>query len=178
MHYKESLSLITRYGFIIIVGIANLMLAEKGLLYLIFTPLTVYPSYLALNALYGAKLILPNVIFFKGYYATIIPACVAGSAYYLLLILNLTTPMNVKQRMQSLIFIFILFLFLNISRIVLFGSLLFKGYHYFDLAHRAVWYFGSTLLVVLIWFSAVLSFRIEAIPVYTDLRKIMRYIFS
>ena len=169
MNSSEASSLVTRYVIVLIVGILNLLLGTYGIFYIIFTPLTVYPSYWVFKILYGATLISQNVIFFKGYYATIIPACVAGSAYYLLLILNLTTPMNLGKRVLNLLYLFITFLVLNTVRIVIFGTLLFKGYQYFDITHITVWYFGSTLLVVLIWFSSVWIFKIKKIPIYTDL---------
>ena len=170
MEKREVISLVIRYGILLLIGLANLFLADKGLFYTIFTPLTVYPSYYVFNYLYDAILISSNVIFFKGYYAQIIPACIAGSAYYLLLILNMTTPMKIGKRFASIIFLMITFLVLNVLRIVFFGTLLFKGYQYFDIAHVYTWYFGSTLLVVLIWFVNVFAFKIRAIPLYGDIK--------
>lgn len=168
MDRKNVPSLFLRYLILVLVGFPNLFL-----FYFIFTPLTVYPAFVFLQALYDAVLFPGNVIFFRGYYASIIPACVAGAAYYLLLILNLTTPMNVKKRILSLAFLFISFLFLNIIRILIFASLLFKGYEYFDLAHTATWYFGSTAMVILIWFANILLFKIREVPIYSDLKAIM-----
>lgn len=168
MEKKGAFFLLLRYFILIILGVPNLYL-----FYLIFTPATVHPVFWILNYLYDAVLYPGNVIFFKGYFASIIPACVAGAAYYLLLILNLTTPMSIKKRIGSIIFLFAAFLFLNLLRIVIFASLLFKGYQYFDLTHAATWYFGSTILVILIWFSNVLIFRIKEIPIYTDLKNII-----
>src|SRR3989344_7699659 len=98
--------LVARYIVLLFIGITNLLLGAYGLFYLVFSPLTVYPSYWIFNVLYDARLISSTVIFFKGYYATIIPACVAGSAYFLLLILNLTTPMGLKKRIYNLIYLF------------------------------------------------------------------------
>ncbi|MCH7568207.1 MAG: pacearchaeosortase [Nanoarchaeota archaeon] len=169
MNKKGVFFLSLRYLILIILGVPNLYI-----FYLIFTPLTTYPVFWILNFLYDAVLFPGNVIFFKGYYASIIPACVAGAAYYLLLILNLTTPMKIKIRVKSLVFLFVTFLLLNILRIIIFALLLFKGYQYFDLTHAATWYFGSTILVILIWFSNVLIFRIKTIPIYTDIRNIMK----
>ena len=61
------------------------------------------------------------------------------------------------------------FLIVNIGRIVLFSELAVRGFQYFDLAHSASWYVGSTLLVVIIWFVNVKLFNIKKIPVYTDI---------
>jgi len=117
------------------------------------------------------------VIFIKGFYATIIPACVAGAAYYFLLILNLTTPMGLKKRIGSILFLFSTFLFLNILRIIIFAAIISEDFQYFNQAHTFTWYFGSTLLVILIWFTNVKIFKIKDIPVYTDIKSIWKDVF-
>jgi len=162
--------ILLRYLILIILGIPNLYL-----FYLVFTPLTVKPTFFLLSMIDPSSYIVEgttNVIFFKGYFASIIPACVAGAAYYLLLILNLTTPMSVKKRIGSIMFLLTSFLVLNLVRIFIFAMLLTKGYQYFDFTHNVTWYFGSTVLVILIWFSNVLIFRIRDIPIYSDLKQI------
>lgn len=174
MNRHDVISLCVRYAIVAVVGVSNLLWAEHNLFYTIFTPLTFYPVYEVLQRLYEATLFPPHTIFFKGFYATIIPACVAGSAYYLLFILAMTTPMAFKKRLFVIGYVFLLFLFLNIVRIVLFSHLLFKGYQYFDVAHLATWYGGSTLLVMLIWISALFAFRIREAPVFSDLKSIMK----
>ncbi len=167
MNKKEVTALLFRYLILLIIAIPNLYIFYK-----IFTPLTVYPVYFILNSLYNAILLEGNTIFFKGYYAAIVPACIAGAAYYLLLILNLTTPMKLKKRIKSLIFIITIFLILNIIRIIVFASLFSIGYKYFDLTHKLTWYIGSTILVVFIWFSNVWLFKIKEIPIYTEFKSI------
>jgi exosortase/archaeosortase family protein len=176
MNKREVFFLLLRYIILVIIAIPNLYL-----FYLVFTPLTVYPTFFLFSIIDSASYIVSgttNVIFFKGYFANIIPACVAGAAYFLLLILNLTTPMSVKKRIWSIIFLLGAFLILNLLRIFVFALLLSKGYQYFDLAHTATWYFGSTALVVLIWFSNIFIFRIKSIPIYTDLMHIYKSIRS
>lgn len=176
MNSYELRSILSRYGLLLAIGLLNLLLGEHGLFYTIFTPLTIKPVYWFFHTLYDARFFEPNTIFFKGYYATIIPACVAGSAYYLLLIFNLTTPMNIRKRCITLVTLLFSFLIVNIARIALFGMLLFKGYHYFDLAHQAVWYFGSTVLVVILWFTTVYLFGIKEAPVLSDVRRLRQAI--
>src|SRR3989344_7597476 len=80
--------LILRY--IILLG-----LSFPGLIlfYKIFTPLTVYPVYFILSLFYDAVLLTKTTILIEGLVPIeIIGACIAGSAYSLLLILNLSTP--------------------------------------------------------------------------------------
>lgn len=192
---KSFFSMTLRYFLLLILGLGNLFI-----FYLIFTPLTVYPVFWLIGLSNEATLLqgtytnvcelsggtfleglacMNTTIFFKDYFASIIPACIAGSAYYLLLILNLSTPMSLKKRIKSLSFILVLFLILNVLRIFTF-ALIFASKHYeiFNIAHTASWYFGSTILVLLIWFSNVLIFKIREIPIYTDIKSILNQIKS
>jgi len=160
------LYLVLRYGVLVLLGLFNLRL-----FYLIFTPLTVFPVYRVLSLIDpSSRLLGSNLIFFSGFYAEIIPACVAGAAYYLLFIFNLTTPMQWSQRWKSLLFLVFSFLFLNILRILVFAGLLSSGFQYFDVAHKLTWYFGSTVMVVIVWFVNVWIFKIKNIPIYTDMK--------
>ena len=159
--------LFVRYLFLLVFGMFGL-----GLLYSILSPLTVYPSFFLLKSLYPSVIysISTNTISLGNLYIEIIEACVASSAYYLFLILNLTTSMSYKKRIQSLAFLLISFLILNIFRIVLFSSLFFKGFAFFNITHVLVWYLGSTLLVVILWFISIYLFKIKEIPFYSDIK--------
>jgi len=174
MKTKEGLFLFGRYLILVLLGFFKLKL-----FYLIFTPLTVYPVFGVLSIVHeNARLFPGNLLFFGGFYAEIIPACVAGAAYYLLIILNLTTPMEIGKRVKSILFVLATFLVLNVMRILIFSALLFSGYQYFDLTHKLTWYYGSTLIVVLVWFASTWLFKIREIPVYTDMRRIFNDITS
>lgn len=170
MKNPKLFNLFLRYLFILLLGLGNLFF-----IYLIFTPLTVYPVYFILNlffktALNGIMITIDN------YGIALVEACVAGSAYYLLLILNFTTPMNVKKRILSLVYSLSALLILNILRIVILSVMLVNGSSFFDFTHKLFWYFISTAFVVIIWFSEVKLFKIKDIPVYTDLKIIISMI--
>ena len=167
----KKLWLLFRYILLIIIGLPG-----PYLFYLIFTPLTIYPVYAILKLVYSSALLESNVLVINSHSISLIPACIAGAAYYLVLILNLATPMNLRIRVKSLLFTFISFLFLNILRIVIFSALFLGGFELFDIAHKTVWYLGSTLLVVAIWFSAVYAFKIGTIPFYTDFKTLFSYV--
>lgn len=137
--------------------------------YFIFTPITIYLTAIILK-LFGEVIVQDNLILFNSLLIEIIPACVAGAAYYLLLALNLTTPMKIDRRIKSVLFLFVAFLLFNLIRIIIFIFLALAGYRYFDETHSLVWHLGSTLLVVLIWFANVKIFRIKEIPVLSDFR--------
>jgi len=169
MELEEAFEIVIRYSILLILAFQSLYL-----IYLVFTPLTVYPVYFILKAIYNATLLEGNVIFFKGVYAELITACIAGAAYYFLLILNLTTPMKIKKRIYSILFILASFLAINIIRIAIFAFLLVRGFEYFDITHKIVWYIGSTILVLAIWFVNVYLFRIKEIPIYSDIKNIVK----
>lgn len=167
MSPKSVFNLFFRYALIIIVGLLGITL-----IYTLFTPIVVYPAFLVLKLFYSEITLGSNAFMLNSHVITIIPACIAGSAYYLLLILNLATPMQLKVRIKSLIFTFLSFSILNVIRLSIFSALFFAGYKYFDLAHEVVWYFGSTVLVVALWFLNVYIFKIRAIPAYTDFKSL------
>ena len=164
MNKREMWNLITRYLVLLILGLFQLRA-----FYLAFTPATVYPVYYILELFdRNSELLIGNILFFKGIYVEIIQACIAGAAYYLLFILNLTTSMKAEQRAKSLVFLVGSFLILNIIRILLFSYLAVSGGTYFDAAHNFIWYFGSTIMVVVLWFVNVSLFKIKNIPIYSD----------
>lgn len=162
-------ALLGRYIFLVILALFGF-----SLIYSLLTPLTLYPAFWLLKIIYSNIIILPgtNTLFFEGNYINLISACIAGSAYYLLLLLNFTTPMNMKTRAKSISFLVTSFLFLNILRIFIFTILYLSGYSFFDLAHKIVWYIGSTFLVIALWFLNVWFFNIKAIPLYSDIKNI------
>ncbi len=162
------ISIIIRYCLILIIGL------KIETIYKIFRPLTVYPVYYLLKEFGDASLLGKDSILYNGLFLDIVPACIAGSAYYLLIMLNLTTPMMLIKRFKNLFFILSIFLVINIARIiflVLFFSLEFR---YYDFIHRFIWYFGSTILVIAIWFLGTWIFQIREIPMYDDLRHFWR----
>ena len=166
MNSRELFYLFIRYLIIVLVGLFGI-----NLIYTVFTPLTIYPSLWILKLFYNLNM-ENNTLILGRYSINIISACIAGAAYYLLLILNLSTPMKTKTRVNSLVFSVIFFLAFNIIRLVIFASLFFAGYSYFDLAHKAVWYLGSTIFVVALWFLNVSLFKIKSVPAYTDLKNL------
>jgi exosortase/archaeosortase family protein len=170
---KESnqlMSLILRYLLLILVAIPNLYI-----FYLILTPLTVYPTFFLLDLFFNVA-IQGTSIFIQGKgVIEIIPACVAGSAYYLLLVLNLSIPsVKINKRIKMVIYSSLTLLIINILRIFLLSS--FVSSELFNIAHEVFWYSFSTIFVVLIWFSEVKMFKIDKIPVYTDIKFLYRKI--
>ncbi len=147
------------------------------LIYKIFTPLTLYPVVGLLKLIYEQVNISQDFILI-GFNTIIqlIPACIAGSAYLLLLILNLSVSMRLKKRVYSLLLSFILLLVLNILRIFFLSVLYHSGNSFFDITHKLLWYGLSIVFVVGIWFLIVKLFSIKQIPVYTDIKYMLKIV--
>lgn len=171
---KNSLySIFLRYIILVIVALPNFWL-----FYIIFTPLTVYPVYLILKLFFEATL-SSNMIFLGNLETPIeiIGACIAGSAYYLLLIFNLSVPnIDISKRIKMISFAFVSFLIVNILRIVALSAVFVFKPNIFDITHKLSWYIGSIILVVGIWFIEVKKFNIKGIPFYSDIKDLSKHI--
>ncbi|MFH1801300.1 MAG: pacearchaeosortase [archaeon] len=159
-------SILIRYLVLIAVAIPNLWI-----FYFIFTPLTIYPVYLLFSVFFETSLSGVSISVSNYPIIEVVEACVAGSAYYLLLILNLSTP-NIKlpKRIKMIALSFAVLLIVNILRIFSLGLLAFYSSPGFDITHAVFWYVLSTVFVVAIWFSEVKIFRIKEIPFYSDIK--------
>lgn len=154
--------IIVRYLILLTLGLGNLFI-----FYFIFTPLTVNLSYVILNIFYDVKLVGAQLIV-GNYIIEIIEACIAGSAYYLLLILNLSTPIKLKKRIYSILFSFSILLLLNILRIIILSIMFIQNSGIFNFTHKFFWYGLSTVFVVGIWFLTIYIYKIKEIPIYSD----------
>jgi exosortase/archaeosortase family protein len=158
-----------RYIILLIIGILG-----TSFFYLIFSFLTIQPVYLLLKIFFNPSL-ASNIIIINNLPIEIIGACIAGSAYYLLLILNLSMP-NIKlgKRVSLLLLSFSLLLILNILRIFLLSVLYVSQFSFFDITHKLFWYVGSIVFVVGIWFLSVSLFKIKEIPFYSDIKSLSK----
>ena len=156
----------------------SLALGNLWLFYFIFTPLTVFPTYLIMNLFFDVILIKNVIIINNEIPIELIKACIAGSAYYLLLVLNLSTPkIKIDKRIWMIFFAFLTLLAFNILRIVFLSVIFLEGLPIFVTAHQFFWYFISTIFVVLIWFSEVKIFKIKEIPFYSDFKFLHKHSF-
>lgn len=144
------------------------------IIYKILTPLTIYPTIFLLKFFFNNIILLDTFIIINEKMIQIIPACIAGSAYLLLLILNLSLPLNLKKRIYSIIFSLSVLLVLNILRITFLSILYYHNFVFFDFTHKFFWFFLSTLFVVFIWFLTAKIFNIKEIPIYSDLKYLIK----
>lgn len=146
------------------------------LIYKILTPLTVQGTSLLLKLFYQVSISGDIIAIFPNTIIQIIAPCVAGSAYLLLLILNLTLPMKIKTRVYSIFFSTFLLFILNTLRIFILTVLLVNNSQLFDFTHKLFWYVLSTVFVIGIWFLTAFLFKIKQIPVYSDIKYLIRNI--
>ncbi len=166
---KKEIEISLRYILLLILGIFF------SYFYNFFFKATIYSSEFILSLFYET-FIIENKIVFLNKIIEIVPACVGLSAYFLLLILNLSIPMNFKTRVKSILFSVLLLFLLNIFRIFLLAVLFIKDYTYFNILHKVFWYLLSTIFVIAIWFLTTKLFKIKSIPIYTDFRFLMSVI--
>jgi exosortase/archaeosortase family protein len=155
-----------RYFFLIILAIFGLPLFHH-----IFLPLTIHPTQFLFSIFFNSVL-SGNIIEIVGFMEIeIIPACVAGSAYILLAILNLSIQnVHYRKRTLMILFSFLLLLVINILRIFFTGLVYIYQEPLFDFTHRFFWYLGSTIFIVAIWFLEVKIFGIKEIPFVKDIQ--------
>jgi len=158
--------------------LAILLLAVNGLfiIYWLLRPATLY-LVTGILSLFGDVTIISNIEFlFSALSIELIDACIAGSAFYLLLILNLTTLMKADKRVKSLAFSVIGLFVLNVIRIVLLVLVAEASLSSFDSIHLLFWYALSIIMVAGVWVAAVRIYRIKEVPVYSDLKNLVRII--
>lgn len=146
------------------------------IIYKIFTPLTTYPTAWLLGIFYDVVIHDSMIIIDNQTFVKIIPACVAGSAYLLLLILSLTLPMPLKRRVYSILSAYTILLAINILRIFVFSVWFHTSTPFFDFTHNLFWYGLNIIIVIGIWFLIVRLFSIKEIPVYTDIQTFLKSI--
>lgn len=164
---RDLTKLFLRYFILLIIAFVGV-----DLFYFIFKPLTIYPSYFLFDIFYKIYFSEGIIHFYNSVISVeIIGACIAGSAYLLFFILNLSTPnIKFKKRLALLGIAFALFLIINILRILLIGIFFVEGFVFAEFAHKFFWYFGSVFMVIIIWFVEVWKFKIKEIPFYSDFK--------
>jgi exosortase/archaeosortase family protein len=162
---RENLEIFFRYSIIFIFALIGLKL-----IYYIFLPLTLYPVYFLLGLIFNVS-ISKDIIYIGMQPIQIIGACVAASAYYFLIILNLATKkIKIKKRIETIFVSMLILLLVNITRIFILSLMFVLDSPYFEITHKIFWYFLSTIFVVLIWFFVVKVYGLKEIPFYSDIK--------
>ena len=162
---KKISRIFLRYIIIFLAGIGNLYLIYK-----LLTPITIHTLNIILSIFTNTTLV-GNIIQLNTISIEIVPACVAGAAFYLLFLLILSTAdIKHETRIKAIISSFAILFALNILRILILIPM--ANASYFETVHWIFWHIVSTIFVVAIWFHTVKTYKIKSIPIYTDIKYI------
>lgn len=163
MTNKKIIGLFSRYLVILIFGIGNMYLIYK-----ILTPPTIHATNLLLSVFTQTTLI-GNTIYFGQVIIEIAPSCVAGSAFYLLLILLFSTAdIKPKTRLYAILTAIAILFVLNVTRILILAPL--TTLPNFETIHWVFWHIVSTVFVVTTYIATIKLYKIKSIPVYSDIK--------
>tara|TARA_Y100000310_G_scaffold345610_1_gene467284 strand:+ start:5349 stop:5843 length:495 start_codon:yes stop_codon:yes gene_type:complete len=156
--------------------LALIIALYHNIFYTIFSPLTVYITYYTLK-LFTNPILTESTITFNSHSFTFIPACTAATAYLLLTMLILTTR-NIKflTRIKMFIIGSIAILTLNITRILILMLAYNVNEAFFNTLHLLFWHILSTVFVVLIWLALTKLYKIKSIPIYSDIKYLLKKI--
>ncbi len=159
---KKAVLLFARYLFIFLLGIGNLFIFYK-----VLTPTTVFAVSKILS-IFNEVYVLENLIVLDEVMIELIPACVAGSAFFLMFLLVFSTA-NVKplKRFYLLLSTTIILFALNVARIIFLVAI--AGKNYFEIVHWTLWNLVSVFFVVAIWFFVAWLYKINSVPIYSDI---------
>lgn len=161
---KYVCKLILRIILIVLIAIFNL-----ELFYFLFSKLTFYLTYLSL--FFYDIFIKENMFIVNNTVLEFIPACVAGSAYFLLtLLILLTKNINLKKSIKLFLIGSLLILIANIIRLdILVFILINYGNNLFNTLHLFFWKVVSSVYVAFVWIFLVYKFKVKEIPIYSDI---------
>ena len=163
----------SKLGFFILARYLLLLLfVLTNILAFIIPAATVHTSF-SLIKLFSNATLTNNIIDLNGHSIEINSACIALSAFYLMLILNLSTQMPIKKRLHSLLFTFGILFIINVLRIFVFSFLFVSSASIFSALHFMTWFIFSSIIVLLLWYVNIRIFNIKEIPVYSDIQFIM-----
>lgn len=170
-----------KYEYKLILRFLIIFIFPINLFYKVFTPLTIHPVYFFFKLINYQPVLMEDFMMIKEVPLMFIQACIAASAYYLLLILILLTK-DIKFKTIIKMFVLGSFLILiaNIVRIIiLILVLLHIGINWFETVHLFFWRLVASVIVVIIWIYLVRKYQIKSIPIYSDIRYLLdRSIFK
>lgn len=168
---KKIINLFSRYILILALGIGNLYLIYK-----ILTPLTIHTTNLAIR-IFTATTLTEDIIQFGQSIIQIAPACVAGSAFYLLIALFLSTA-NIppKTRFKAILTAILALFILNILRILILAFLI--ATPNFEIIHWIFWHLVSTIFVVATYITTIKFYKIKSVPIISDVKYLKSLIKS
>lgn len=137
-----------------------------------------------ITSLFLLKLINTNTFFIDGFiifnetYVKLVYSCAAASAYFLLLLLIVFTKDIKLTKRIKIFFIGSLVVFItNIFRIILLIVVLDRfSFNLFNKLHMFFWSIIASTLVAIIWIYLTRKYKIRSIPIYSDLKYLLKKI--
>jgi len=171
----KTINLLTRMSIAIAIMIIPFNIFE-----FLFSDITLYLSYNFLKTLGYNVHLAGDLLKINNYALKFIPACVATSAYYLLTLLILLTR-NISLRKAITLFTLgsALILIANVVRVdILIIVLINYGYYAFESLHLLIWKIISSIYVALIWIILTYLTNTKEIPIWSDLKHLIKNIKS
>lgn len=166
------------YYFTLILRLLTPFIISYKVLNQIFFPLTLKSTYLIYHFLNPPLFLFDSYLITFNNYIKFTPACAAISAYFLLLLLTISTK-DIKLLTRTKIFLLgslILFI-INLIRILTLLFILERyGFNLFQQIHNFLWIFLGSLLVALTWILLTHHYKIKSIPIYSDLKYLLKQI--
>lgn len=163
------------YGSLIIRVLIAIIIPYQ-IFYYLFKPVTIVLSEVGLRILGYSTVVVNDYILVNDALFEFIPACIAGSAYYLLILLILfTKDINFVLGLKMFISGALLILGFNVLRIIIIVLVLLEyGVNYFEAIHLLFWTLFASVFVVIIWIFLTKWFNVKTIPVYSDIKHIIK----
>ena len=140
--------------------------------------LTINVSKIILTIFSSDVFVIGTFLSYNETFVKFIPACAAASAYYLLLLLvTLTKDIKLGKRLKIFFYGSLIIFIINILRII--SLILFldnKSYFLFNATHNLFWSIIASILVAGIWIYFVRKYKIKSIPIYSDLKYLIKKI--
>ena len=129
------------------------------------------PYYLLRLFSYNITLI-QNGLIVNGQILNFIDACVASSAYYLLVLLILfTKDIEFIKIIKMFIIGSLIILAMNVIRVTTLILILINyGTNLFETVHLAYWRFVATIYIFVVWIILIKIYKIKEIPIYSDIK--------
>ena len=169
-----------KYHYNLVLRVLIALIIRPEWIYYSLTWVTMIIPYAILSIFgYSVKIIYSTrSLFINGSEFVMIEACIATSAYYLLILLILTTKdIGFKKSISMLLLGSLLILLMNIFRIIfLILTVLKLGDNWFGIIHMTFWYFISSIYVFLVWILLIKKFNVHNIPIYSDAKYLINQI--
>ena len=156
-----------------------LLIRPEIFFYTLLIPTMAFPYFVVKLFGYNVSFLLSaNTLLVNNEYITFVEACIATSAYYLLVLLLFTTKgIGLRKGIMMFFVGSVLIFVMNALRITLLMLIVISlGLNWYNAIHLAFWFIVSTVYVFLVWIFLIKLFNVKTIPVYSDVMYLLSHI--